>query len=266
MPLVDFKEIPQANTGEGDQDTFELFGRDFFFCLGFQIEAGPNRGADGGKDLVIAEPLLGIISKKATRWLVSCKHYAHSGGSVLDADETDIPGRIEKFYCDGFIGFYSTLPSSGLANTLERLQDRFLIEVFDSARIEHYLVSEGRLRFVLQRHLPVSYKNITQSYTWEKFFDALTSLATGRSSIQERLINAYMYSLAMLRVDDLPAGLREEFVELEEALTHLDPVGDEGKIQATIWAMDEDTASDYAQKIVSLYDRYRVNLIDDLRR
>lgn len=27
MPIIDFKEIPQANTGNGDQDTFELFAR-----------------------------------------------------------------------------------------------------------------------------------------------------------------------------------------------------------------------------------------------
>ena len=48
--------------------------------------------------------------------------------------------------------------------------------------------------------------------------------------------------------------------------TPLEPVDDEGKIQATVMAMDDKTASEYAQKILSLYDRYRVNLIDDLMR
>jgi len=266
MALVDFTEIPKANTGEGDQDTFELFARDFFKNLGFQIESGPNRGADGGKDLVIVEPLSGIISERVVRWLVSCKHYAHSGNSVRVKDEIGITDRVAKFQCDGFIAFYSTLPSGGLASTFKGLEDSFSIEVYDNAKIEELLVTEGRLRFVLQRYLPISYKNITQSYTWEKFFSALTTLITGNRSIQQRLIDAFVHSLALLRIDDLPNGLREEFIELEEALTSVEPIGDEGRIHATVRAMDDDTASEYALKIFSLYDRYRVNLIDDLRR
>ena len=50
MSLIDLKEIPQANTGEGNQDSFEAFARDFLFVLGYKIEEGPSRGADGGKD------------------------------------------------------------------------------------------------------------------------------------------------------------------------------------------------------------------------
>ena len=110
------------------------------------------------------------------------------------------------------------------------------------------------------------FKNITQSYTWEKFFSALTTLITGNRSIQQRLIDAFVHSLSLLRIDDLPEGIRGEFIELEEALTSVEPIGDEGRIHATVRAMDDDTAGEYALKIFGLYDRYRVNLIDDLRR
>lgn len=266
MALVDFTEIPEANTGKGDQDTFELFARDFFKNLGFQIESGPNRGADGGKDLVIVEPLSGFISEREISWLVSCKHYAHSGRSVGVNDEVNITDRVAKFQCSGFIAFYSTLQSSGLAGTFKGLEDSFSIEVYDNARIEELLVTEGRLRFVLQRYLPNSYKTITQNYTGEKVFSALTTLITGNRSIQQRLIDAFVHSLSLLRIDDIPKGLREEFIELEEALTSVEPKGDEGRIHATVREMDEYTASEYAIKIFKLYDRYRVNLIDDLRR
>ena len=108
MALLNFREIPQANVGGGLQDEFELFTRDFFETLGFQIEEGPDRGADGGRDIIINEKRSGALGDTVVKWLVSCKHKAHSGNSVLENDEEDIPGRIEQFGRDGFIGFYST--------------------------------------------------------------------------------------------------------------------------------------------------------------
>lgn len=57
--LLDFKEIPQANTGSGLQDTFELFTRDFLQYLGYRILENPNRGADGKKDMIVEEVFKG---------------------------------------------------------------------------------------------------------------------------------------------------------------------------------------------------------------
>jgi hypothetical protein len=265
MPFINFGEIPVANSGKGDQDYFELFARDFFWSLGYVIDEGPSRGADGGKDLIVVEPLAGIVSRSEKRWLVSCKHFVHSGTSVSDRDEPDIIGRVEKFKCDGFIGFYSTLPSSGLANTLKALQDRIDIEIFDRARIEHFLVTEDPLRAVLLRYFPEGYKSVAQNYTWEKLYTAILTLASGQFSLQERLADAYISSLMRLRPEDLPRGLRDEFIELGKRLTCVEPEGDEGSVYATVRAMDTETARGLAEKIVSMYDRYRVNLIDDLR-
>jgi len=105
MPIIDFTEIPPANTGAGDQDTFELFTRDFFQALGFEIEENPSRGADGGKDLIMVEPLEGKIKSGKRRWIVSCKHYAHSGKAVGDKDEIDILGRVRKFKAQVLLAF-----------------------------------------------------------------------------------------------------------------------------------------------------------------
>ena len=63
MSFIDFREIPVANSGKGDQDYFELFARDFFWSLGYVIDQGPSRGADGGRDLIVVEPLDGIVSR-----------------------------------------------------------------------------------------------------------------------------------------------------------------------------------------------------------
>lgn len=110
MSIIDFKEIPPANSGNGDQDSFELFARDFVVeILGLKIISQPNRGADGGKDFLAEEIQSGTISETHIRWLVSCKHFAHSGKSVSDSDEQNILDRVHQHMADGFIGFYSTI-------------------------------------------------------------------------------------------------------------------------------------------------------------
>jgi hypothetical protein len=263
MPVLNFKEIPQANIANGEQDIFELFARDFFDALGYEIELGPSRGADGGRDLVVLEPLNGVLTKTIRRWIVSCKHRAYSGSSVLSRDEVDILGRVNKFQSDGFIAFYSTLPSSGLSDTFDRLRDRVLIEVFDRTRIEKFVLFDPRLRQVLRRYFPKDYHHLTQNYTWEKFYSALLTLIS-EGSLKERLVHAYIGSLIRLDPSDMPNDMREEFVDLRANLTRVEPIGDEGRVTATVKAMSSQEAVQTAEKILSMYERYRTGIIDDI--
>jgi hypothetical protein len=113
--------------------------------------------------------------------------------------------------------------------------------------------------------LPESYKHVTQSYTWEKFFTAVLTLATGQNSLKDRLADAYISALIRLRPDDLPGPMREEFAELKQALTNVEPIGDEGRVFATVKNMEELQARELAERIVNMYDRYRVNMIEDMR-
>ena len=53
---IDFTEIAQANIANGDQDRFELFGREFLQEMGYRIEEHPDRGQDGGRDILAIEP------------------------------------------------------------------------------------------------------------------------------------------------------------------------------------------------------------------
>ena len=105
MAIIDFKEIPRANVADGNQDIFELFAREFFYVLGFSIIEDPDRGQDGGRDIIISEKRTGIINDTVIRWLVSCKHKIHSGSAVNASDEEDISDRIQVHNCSGFIGF-----------------------------------------------------------------------------------------------------------------------------------------------------------------
>lgn len=105
MPIINFKEVPQANLATGLQDTFELFARDFLEYLGYRTLISPNRGADGGKDLLVEETRIGVGGETKVRWLVSCKHKAHSKSSVSPADETNISDRLAANRCAGFTAF-----------------------------------------------------------------------------------------------------------------------------------------------------------------
>lgn len=157
MPILDFKEVSQANLANGLQDTFELFARDFFMMLGFQIKEGPDRGQDGGRDLIISEKREGIIGITEIDWLVSCKHKAHSGKAVLDNDEIDIKGRVEAHGGKGFIGFYSTIISSPFERKLDGLKRYFDVKVFDRELIEKALLENPKGKIIAKRYFPISF-------------------------------------------------------------------------------------------------------------
>ena len=156
MPIIDFKDLPVANTGGGKQDAFELFAREFLYKIGFKIIEAPDRGADLGRDLIVSETRNGIIGTTEVRWLVSCKHNAHSGQSVRKDDEINIVDRMQAHKCSGFIGFYSTIASSGLATNLQKIREnnKYDVMVFDREKIERYLLENIGLRGVLKRFFP----------------------------------------------------------------------------------------------------------------
>ncbi|MBO4923626.1 MAG: hypothetical protein J5382_05825 [Bacteroidales bacterium] len=153
--ILDFKEIPQANRGGGQQDAFELFARDFLFYLGYQIIEGPDRGADGKRDLIVAERVSGISTDITIKWLVSCKHYAHSGAAVKDSDEINIHERILQHKCDGFMGFYSTLPATSLSGLLEGVERT---AIYDRERIEFLLLKDIEGQRLAARYFPITFR------------------------------------------------------------------------------------------------------------
>lgn len=157
--MIDLTEIPAGNRDGRAQDRWELFCRDFLEALNFKILEGPDRGPDGGRDLIVQERVRGEISDGAKRWLVSGKHFAHSGRSVRDDDEVDPAKRLRNFNCVGFLAFYSTLPSSGLHRTLGNLKPEFDVYVFDNGRIVNLLLGDPRLMTVFKQHFPLSFEH-----------------------------------------------------------------------------------------------------------
>lgn len=189
MGWIDFKEIPSARGGEIGQDDWPLFAREFFAALGIDIEEGPDRGPDSGRDLVIVEKRRGLLGSGQHRWLVSCKHFAHSNKSVSIKDEPDILGRVGRFKADGFIGFYSTIPSAELNRTLLNYKSQINVIVYDSALIERGLLSNLALKEVFKRFFPCSFEEYGKKAAPSTISDTYTGLycrVCGKDLLKDR--------------------------------------------------------------------------------
>jgi len=158
MGFVDFKELPTAKGGQEGQDVWALFTREFFAALHIDVEEGSDPGPDSGRELLIAETRKGILGSGRHGWLVSYKHYAHSNKSVPNRDGPDVLVRVRRFRADGFIGFYSTIPSSELNRALESYKSQINVIVYDAALIERNLLNNPDLKGVFERFSPQSYK------------------------------------------------------------------------------------------------------------
>ena len=158
MTILDFKEIAQANKATVKQDEFEFFGRDFLEYLGYKIISGPDRGQDGGRDILALEIRSGVGGETKLVWLVSCKHFAHSSKAVGVDDEKDISDRVKSNKCDGFIGICSTIASSGLTRKLKgwAKQDNKEFQIFDSGKIEKLLFDREEGLSLARRYFPNS--------------------------------------------------------------------------------------------------------------
>ncbi len=164
MPVLEFREIPEANSSGVKQDTFELFARDFLLTIGYKVQEGPDRGPDAGRDLIVLETRMGIGGETEVRWLASCKHRAHSGRSVTVEDEQDIKDRVSANHCDGFIGIYSTLPSAPLQAKLKGLKEEgaFSYQFFDHESIERKLLESFEGQKLAARYFPRSFATWTR--------------------------------------------------------------------------------------------------------
>ena len=162
MSALDFTEVPPAGSGPG-RDQFELFAGEFLVKEGFRIVEGVDRGPDDGRDLIVEETRSGPGGTTVVRWLVSCKHKAHSGASVTHTDEANIRDRIDLHKCTGLIAFYSTVPSSGLATQLKGLQPKYALLIYDPALIERKLLDNPAFRVLAARYFPTSFNAWVQN-------------------------------------------------------------------------------------------------------
>jgi len=200
--MIDYKELGS------DGEQWELFARDFLSEIGYIVESPPNRGADQGRDLMVIENLEGHLANYPFRWLVSCKNNAVSGKAVSEEEEKNLLERMRGFQCDGFMGFYSTIPSAGLNNRLTQLREKGELkdfQVFDSRRIEGYLIKVGYSKLVM-RYFPKSYKVVKPLHLLTDKYIPLECASCGKDILQELSSIDYRAVIALANNGDQSDG------------------------------------------------------------
>lgn len=154
--MLDFKELPK------DGVKFEQLIREIFVKEGYEVH-WTGVGPDNRKDLVIVEKLQGPLSYYKRRWLVSCKHKAHSGKAVSVSDLTDISGDCAQVKAEGFILATSTYPSSSVVNRLDDTASHNALKclIWDEIEIERRLLHPTTFPLI-NTFFPESSKN----YKW----------------------------------------------------------------------------------------------------
>ena len=202
MPIVDFKEIPEAHIASGNQDQFELFCQEFLKFMGMEIISVPDRGADGGKDLLCIEKRKGILGYINFKWLVSCKHKAHTGNAVLPTDEENIWDRVTQHGAQGFMGFYSTILSAGLNTRLNSYKEKIEVAIFNAESIETMLLSNSLGNNLFKRFFPKSYDrwNLTSKKPSSLFdkYEPLYCDCCGKDLLDESVVEEYMGMIAFV--------------------------------------------------------------------
>ena len=145
--IINFAEI-----GSDAYDEWEHFSEDFLREMDFEVTLPPARGQDGGKDMIA---LFGDV-----KYIVSCKHYAHTGKAVGVNDEPSILDRIKAVDANGFIGVYSSVISESLLNRFAALKSNGSIQdyrIFQAHDIERHILQNG-CSMIVKRYFPISYR------------------------------------------------------------------------------------------------------------
>ena len=102
-------------------------------------------------------------------------------------DEVNLLERCKAFKADGFIGFCSTIESSGLNQRLTQLKNEREIQdykIFDGKYIENVLMNYGLTKIIL-RYFPESYKRIRPLHKIASKFVSLNCDCCGRDLFED---------------------------------------------------------------------------------
>ncbi|MDB6172080.1 MAG: hypothetical protein JWL59_1391 [Chthoniobacteraceae bacterium] len=115
--MIDFRELPEDGTA------FEQLVRELLLIADLHPQ-WTGKGPDQGRDIIIMERALGYFDGFERRWLVQCKHFAHSRRSVGRDDVGSVIDDCRQVGASGYLMVCSTQPSSGLVTKLEEIRNR----------------------------------------------------------------------------------------------------------------------------------------------
>lgn len=150
--MLDFTELSQ------DGRDLELVMRELLFSLGLNV-TWSGVGPDGGRDLVCTDISTGAIRKYSHKWLVQCKHFAHSRRAVGLNDIDNIVDSCAQHNAEFYMLVSSTSVSSGVVQRIESItnnqNNNITGDFWDSAVIERKL-DQPETWAIAQRFFPIS--------------------------------------------------------------------------------------------------------------
>ncbi|WP_158523166.1 restriction endonuclease [Oceanococcus atlanticus] len=187
---------------------FELFCQEFFTVLKrFQIFRSVSVGPDGGIDIGALDPSTG------TRWLISCKHYAHSSQSVPVTVETGVVETVGEWGCQGFIPFYTTPPSEKLRRQIDGAEKYIKVERYTPERIERELLSSASGHPIAARYFPKSLVNY-----YPKFIETISAFDISDVVVSAGVASVENISFVVEGVSESESlAAQEKLVELANA-------------------------------------------------
>ncbi|WP_339443023.1 restriction endonuclease [Pseudomonas hunanensis] len=150
--MIDFYEIQ-------DPHLFELFAMSYLQLKGYTIERRPAVGADGGKDMIVSQP---VAFGGAFRWLVSCKHRISGLSSIGSNDDGIDITKVMENLCQGILFVYSRPISESLLRHFETVARQYNLTygVFTNYEIQQDLVSDPRYYSLISQCFPQSYSRL----------------------------------------------------------------------------------------------------------
>lgn len=112
--MIDFTELPKSGT------KLEQLVREILLLSGFN-PYWTGEGPDQGRDIHFIENLNGPLSSCDRKWLVQCKHTAHSGRCIGRTDLGTIVDDCRQISASGYLLVTTTHPSSSLLTKLNEL-------------------------------------------------------------------------------------------------------------------------------------------------
>lgn len=148
--MIDFKEL----SASGIQ--FELLIREIFIKLNYEVQWS-GVGPDRGKDLLAVEENNTIIGKTKNKWLIQCKHNAHSGKSIGLEDIGDFVSACRDHDVTHYLIVCSTQLSSSLMERIENIsiKQKITIQYWDATKIEKIL-NQPNFYDIFQMFFPMS--------------------------------------------------------------------------------------------------------------
>ena len=86
----------------------------------------------------------------------------------------------------------------------------------------------------------------------ERFYAAVMALVS-HGDIKQRLINAFDGHLADVEAEELPIALQQDFTDLKNSMSCVEPLNGEGSIRATVRKMSVYEADRCAGMMLDLY-------------